>query len=182
MSPTIYSVRFVADARWAVPNPVGIDKQFEGLCPPYCADMRAAARKFADFKFGPNDAFDPERPGPYRKSLASRRVSSPTALSSSSRRVRSSVHPRHVRPLSRVGAELLHACLTRRRGTARRNSTTAFSAATSISTRTSVTWQSGTAQSSLQNLRDRLPLVLTGYALLETRGFFVFDVTIAIVC
>jgi hypothetical protein len=59
--------RFATDARWAVPNPVGIDQYFEGLCPPYCADMRAAVQKFADLKFGPNGAFDPERPGPYRE-------------------------------------------------------------------------------------------------------------------
>jgi len=50
-----------------VPNPVGIDKYFEGLCPPYCTDMREAVQKFADLKFGPNGAFDPERPGPYRE-------------------------------------------------------------------------------------------------------------------
>lgn len=60
--------RFVADARWPVPNPVGIDKYFEGLCPPYCADMREAVGKFVDLKFGPGGAFDPERPGPYRNS------------------------------------------------------------------------------------------------------------------
>lgn len=60
--------RFVRDERWAVPNPVGIDKHFEGLCPPYCTDMRAAVRKFVDLKFGPGGAFDPERPGPYRES------------------------------------------------------------------------------------------------------------------
>jgi hypothetical protein len=60
--------RFASDARWAVPNPVGIDQHFEGLCPPYCADMRAAVKKFADLKFGPHGAFDPERPGPYRES------------------------------------------------------------------------------------------------------------------
>jgi len=61
--------RCVADARWALPNPVGIDKYFEGLCPPYCADMREAVQKFADLKFGPNGAFDPERPGPYRDNV-----------------------------------------------------------------------------------------------------------------
>jgi len=60
--------RFTTDARWAVPNPVGIDQHFEGLCPPYCPDMHAAVRKFADLKFGPGGAFDPERPGPYRDS------------------------------------------------------------------------------------------------------------------
>jgi hypothetical protein len=42
--------RFATDPRWAVPNPLGIDKHFEGLCPPYCADMRAAVKKFADLQ------------------------------------------------------------------------------------------------------------------------------------
>ncbi len=59
--------RFVRDKRWAVPNPVGIDNHFEGLCPPYCADMREAVRKFVHMKFGPGGAFDPERAGPYRE-------------------------------------------------------------------------------------------------------------------
>ena len=59
--------RFATDPRWAAPNPIGIDQHFEGLCPPYCADMREAVKKFADLKFGPNGTFDPERPGPYRR-------------------------------------------------------------------------------------------------------------------
>jgi hypothetical protein len=59
--------RFVTDTRWAVPNPVGIDNYFEGLCPPYCSDMREAVQKFADLKFGPQGTFSPERSGPYRE-------------------------------------------------------------------------------------------------------------------
>lgn len=60
--------RFVRDERWTVPNPVGIDNHFEGLCPPFCGDMREAVRKFVHMKFGPGGTFDPERPGPYRES------------------------------------------------------------------------------------------------------------------
>jgi|YelNatPaOPRAMG01_1025707.scaffolds.fasta_scaffold08630_8 hypothetical protein len=58
--------RFVQNERWAVPNPVGIDGHFEGLCPPYCADMREAVQRFVDIKFGPGGTFDPQRPGPYK--------------------------------------------------------------------------------------------------------------------
>jgi len=57
--------RFTRDPRFATPNPVGIDRHFEGLCPPYYGDMRAAVRKFAEIKFGPGGTFDPQRPGPY---------------------------------------------------------------------------------------------------------------------
>ena len=57
--------RFVRDARFAPPNPVGLDRYFEGLCPPYYKDMRAAVQKFADIKFGKGGTFDPNRPGPY---------------------------------------------------------------------------------------------------------------------
>jgi hypothetical protein len=58
--------RFSRGGKVAAPNPVGIDGQFEGLCPPYCTDMRAAAMKFNDRKFGPGGTFDPSRPGPFR--------------------------------------------------------------------------------------------------------------------
>jgi hypothetical protein len=58
--------RFSRDRRLAAPNPVGIDGHFEALCPPYCADMRAAAMKFNNLKFGPGGTFDPARPGPFR--------------------------------------------------------------------------------------------------------------------
>jgi len=57
--------RFTRDPRYGVPNPVGIDGSFEGMCPPYCADMREAAVRFARLKFGPGGTYDPRRPGPY---------------------------------------------------------------------------------------------------------------------
>jgi hypothetical protein len=60
--------RFVEDERWVTPNPVGLDGVYEGLCPPYYPDMHAAARAFADRKFGPGGAYDPSVPGPWRDS------------------------------------------------------------------------------------------------------------------
>src|SRR5690606_29085773 len=60
--------RFVRDERWTVPNPVGLDGVYEALCPPYHPDMRAAARVFAERKFGPGGAYDPATPGPWKRS------------------------------------------------------------------------------------------------------------------
>jgi hypothetical protein len=34
--------RFVRDERWTLPNPIGLDGHYEGLCPPYQKDMRSA--------------------------------------------------------------------------------------------------------------------------------------------
>lgn len=62
--------RFVRGGSLPAPNPIGIDGQFEGLCPPYCADMREAAVRFSERKFGPGGAFDPARPGPFRENAA----------------------------------------------------------------------------------------------------------------
>lgn len=61
-----FGFRFVQSEHWAAPNPVGIDNSFEGLCPPYCVDMREAVQRFVNMKFGPGGTFDPERPGPYK--------------------------------------------------------------------------------------------------------------------
>ncbi|HMQ33265.1 MAG TPA: hypothetical protein PKD53_21210 [Chloroflexaceae bacterium] len=58
--------RFVEDERWAVPNPVGLDGVYEALCPPYYPDMRAAVHAFAQRKFGPAGAYDPNTPGPWK--------------------------------------------------------------------------------------------------------------------
>jgi len=58
--------RLVHDDRWPVPDPVGLDGHFEGLCPPYVEDMREAVEVFAQRKFGPGGAYDPETPGPWR--------------------------------------------------------------------------------------------------------------------
>ena len=45
--------RFISDPRWTLPNPVGLDGYYEGLCPPYQRDMRAAVALLARRKFGP---------------------------------------------------------------------------------------------------------------------------------
>lgn len=55
--------RFVHDSRWTLPNPVGLDGRFEGLCPPYVSDMREAVNIFVERKFGPAGAYDPSSPG-----------------------------------------------------------------------------------------------------------------------
>jgi hypothetical protein len=58
--------RFTHDPAWTAPNPVGLDGIFEGLCPPYQTDMRAAVDRFVAMKFGPGGTYDPVRPGPFR--------------------------------------------------------------------------------------------------------------------
>jgi hypothetical protein len=63
--------RFVKDQRWTLPNPVGLDGHYEGLCPPYHQNMRAAVQEFARRKFGPAGTYDPKTPGPF---LDSRKV------------------------------------------------------------------------------------------------------------
>lgn len=62
--------RFVRDDRWLLPNPVGLDGHFEGLCPPYVSDMREAVQVFIERKFGPDGAYDPATPGPWRDAKA----------------------------------------------------------------------------------------------------------------
>lgn len=65
--------RFVTDERSALPNPVGLDGRYEGLCPPYQPDMRTAARVYAERKFGPGGPYDPAAPGgPWKESAAIR--------------------------------------------------------------------------------------------------------------
>lgn len=65
--------RFVHDESRPFPDPVGLDGHFEALCPPYHADMRAAARAFVDRKFGPGGAYDPDTGGPWQQSSAIKR-------------------------------------------------------------------------------------------------------------
>lgn len=60
--------RFVENEDWVVPNPVGLDDVFEGLCPPYHPDMRAAVETFVERKFGSGGAYDPAAPGPWKDS------------------------------------------------------------------------------------------------------------------
>ena len=62
--------RFVHDDRWVLPNPVGLDGHFEGLCPPYVSDMREAVNMFIERKFGPDGAYDPATPGPWQDTKA----------------------------------------------------------------------------------------------------------------
>ncbi len=59
--------RFQRDEQWPVPNPVGLDGYYEGLCPPYYPDMHAAVRHLAERKFGNGGAYDPETAGPFQR-------------------------------------------------------------------------------------------------------------------
>lgn len=65
-----FRFRCVEYADGTLPNPVGLDRYFEGLCPPYTADMRQAVEIFAARKFGPGGTYDPARPGPFRDTEA----------------------------------------------------------------------------------------------------------------
>jgi hypothetical protein len=69
--------RFVHDAHWTVPNPVGLDGVYEALCPPYYPDMRSAVHAFVERKFAPGGAYDPHTPGPWRASDAVKRSVTP---------------------------------------------------------------------------------------------------------
>lgn len=57
--------RFQRDARWPVPNPIGLDGVYESVCPPYQPDLRTAARLLAERKFGSGGAYDPGSEGPF---------------------------------------------------------------------------------------------------------------------
>ena len=57
--------RFVSHEDWTLPNPVGLDGLYESVCPPYVADMREAAHRLAQRKFGPTGTYDPATGGPY---------------------------------------------------------------------------------------------------------------------
>lgn len=57
--------RYHRDERWNAPNPVGLDGHYEGICPPYYPDMRAAAREIARRKFGEGGTYDPQTDGPF---------------------------------------------------------------------------------------------------------------------
>lgn len=68
---------FVEDEDWIVPNPVGLDDVFEGLCPPYYSDMRTAVEAFVERKFGPEGAYDPGTGGPWKESGRVKKTVSP---------------------------------------------------------------------------------------------------------
>lgn len=59
--------RFVDDGSGSLPNPVGLDGVYEGLCPPYQPDMRTAADVYVSRKFGPGGTYDPSTPGPWKQ-------------------------------------------------------------------------------------------------------------------
>ena len=61
-----FGFRFESRPEWSGPNPVGLDGVFEGFCPPYVKDMRAAAAKLIERKFGPGGTYDPATAGPFR--------------------------------------------------------------------------------------------------------------------
>ena len=67
-----FGFRFQRDERWTLPNPVGLDGYFEGLCPPYHADMRAAVAAFVEREFGAGGTYDPAAAGPWRDAAAVR--------------------------------------------------------------------------------------------------------------
>lgn len=69
--------RFVEDARWTTPNPVGLEGVYEALCPPNYPDMHAAVATFVERKFGPHGAYAPEASGPWRESLRVKKTVAP---------------------------------------------------------------------------------------------------------
>lgn len=69
--------RSISDDRWPVPNVVGLDSVYEGLCPPFYSDMRAAVEKFVERKFGAEGAYRHDTPGPWRRSADVKRTVEP---------------------------------------------------------------------------------------------------------
>jgi hypothetical protein len=65
-----FGFRFTNREDWSGPNPVGLDKYFEGFCPPYQRDMRQAVQAFIARKFGPGGTYDPATGGPYKDTAA----------------------------------------------------------------------------------------------------------------
>lgn len=56
---------FETNPRWGVPNPVGLRGVYEGYCPPFHQDMRAAVEAYVELKFGKGGTYDPATPGPF---------------------------------------------------------------------------------------------------------------------
>lgn len=65
--------RFVDVPDSPLPNPVGLDRHFEALCPPYHDDMASAVEAFVERKFGPGGTYDPSTPGPWKETAAIKR-------------------------------------------------------------------------------------------------------------
>lgn len=57
--------KFETNPRWGVPNPIGLAGVYEGYCPPFHRDMRAAVQAYVDLKFGKGGTYDPQSPGPF---------------------------------------------------------------------------------------------------------------------
>jgi hypothetical protein len=58
--------KFQTDARWTLPNPLGIPNIFEAMCPPNFTDMRSAVEALAFRKFGKGGPFHPDTPGVWK--------------------------------------------------------------------------------------------------------------------
>ncbi len=56
---------FETNPQWGVPNPIGLPGVYEGYCPPFHPDMRAAVQAYVDLKFGTGGTYDPASPGPF---------------------------------------------------------------------------------------------------------------------
>ena len=67
-----FGFRFERDERWTLLNPVGLDGHFEGMCPPYYADMRAVVVAFVERKFAAGGTYDPSASGAWRDTAAVR--------------------------------------------------------------------------------------------------------------
>lgn len=61
-----FGFRFQHDDRWTLPNPVGLEGVYEGMCPPWFDDMHAAAGAFVARKFGQGGTYDATTTGPWR--------------------------------------------------------------------------------------------------------------------
>lgn len=61
-----FGFRFQHDDRWTLPNPVGLEGIYQGLCPPWFDDMHAAVAAFSARKFGQGGAYDPATAGPWK--------------------------------------------------------------------------------------------------------------------
>lgn len=71
--------RFETNPQWGVPNPVGLEGVYEGYCPPFHRDMRAAVRAYVDLKFGKGGTYDPAAPGPFLDNAKIKAAAQPPA-------------------------------------------------------------------------------------------------------
>jgi len=61
-----FGFRFQHDDRWTLPNPVGLEGIYQGMCPPWFDDMHAAVDAFVARKFGQGGAYDTSTAGPWK--------------------------------------------------------------------------------------------------------------------